>query len=29
MGRYDLSEGVYKTGNYSEELWKAFRNVFL
>jgi len=29
MGGYDLSEGVYKTGNYSEEeLWKAFRNVF-
>ena len=30
MSGYDLSEGVFRTGNYSEEqLWKAFRNVFL
>ena len=29
MSGYDLSEGVFRTGNYSEEqLWKAFRNVF-
>ena len=29
MGRYNLSEGVHKTGNYIKELWKAFKNVFL
>ena len=29
MGGYDLSEGIYKSSNCSEEeLWKAFRNVF-
>ena len=29
MGGYDLSEGIYKSRNCSEEeLWKAFRNVF-
>lgn len=29
MSGYDLSEGVFRTGNYSEEqLWKSFRNVF-
>ena len=29
MNGYELSEGMYKTGEFTqEELWKAFRNVF-
>ena len=29
MSGYELSEGIYKAGDFTqEELWKAFRNVF-
>lgn len=30
MSGYELSEGIYKAGDFTqEELWKAFRNVLM